>query len=248
MSGVQRSPLLARIGAGDCLGVAWMCLGSAALVELAARSRPDAILIDRQHGLWERRELEAAVAAAGPVPAIVRVAQCDSAAIGEALDSGAHGVMIPMVETAGQALGAVNSARYPPRGQRSAGGVRALADFAAFHARAQQTLVIAMIETVAGVANAAAIAAVADLDLVFIGPGDLALSLGVEPGAPAHAQACDEVLRACRAAGRPCGIFTHNAAAASERRTEGYAMVVLATDATLAVEGFAAAAASFRSA
>ena len=248
MTRTERAPLSAQIAAARCLGVAWMCYGSAALVEAAARAGPDAIVIDRQHGLWERRELEAAIAAAGAIPVIVRVAENSAAAIGEALDSGAEGVMVPLIESAEEAARAVRHARFPPRGTRSGGGVRPLHDFAAYRATAQQTAVIAMIETVAGVANAASIAAVADIDMIFVGPGDLALSLGVDPGAPAHAQACAEVLGACRAAALPCGIFTANTQAALQRRREGYAMVVVAADVALVIDGFAAATASFRSA
>ncbi len=99
---------------------------------------------------------------------------------------------VPPIESAEEAARAVRHARFPPRGARSGGGVRPLHDFATYRATAQQTVVIPMIETVAGVANAASIAAVADIDMIFVGPGDLALSLGVDPGAPAHAQACDQ--------------------------------------------------------
>lgn len=248
MNRPARPPLSAQIASAQCLGIAWMCFGSAALVEAAARAGPDAIVVDRQHGLWERRELEAATAAARAIPVIVRVAESSAAAIGEALDSGAEGVMVPLIETAEEAVRAVRHARFPPRGTRSGGGVRPLHDFAAYHAQAQQTVVIPMIETAAGVANAASIAAVADIDMIFIGPGDLALSLGVDARAPAHARACDDVLGACRAAALPCGIFTANAQAALQRRREGYAMVVVAADVALVIDGFAAATASFRSA
>ncbi|MEO8656380.1 MAG: hypothetical protein ABI409_19815, partial [Ramlibacter sp.] len=75
-----------RVAAGNCLGVSWLALGSAALVEIAAAARPDAIVLDQQHGLWERRELEAAIGlVSSDIPVLVRVAENSPLAIGTAL-------------------------------------------------------------------------------------------------------------------------------------------------------------------
>jgi 2-keto-3-deoxy-L-rhamnonate aldolase RhmA len=243
----QRPTLKKRLAAGECLGVAWLSLGSAALAELAARARPDAIVLDQQHGLWERRELEAAIGLVpSEIPVLVRVAENSATAIGTALDAGAEGVIVPLIESAEAAAQALRFSRYPPLGTRSGGGVRPLVDFAGYAAGASSIATLLMIETRAGLAAASAIAAAEGLDMVFIGPGDLALSLEVAPTHAEHAEACSAIRRASEAVGVPCGIYTGSAEAATARRAEGFRMVVVASDLDLAVRGFAQACAGFR--
>jgi 2-keto-3-deoxy-L-rhamnonate aldolase RhmA len=238
-----------RLGAGSCLGVAWLALGSAALAELAARSRPDALVLDQQHGLWERRELEAAIGLVpSEIPVLVRVAENSALAIGTALDAGAEGVIVPLIESAQAAAQAVRSSRYPPRGARSGGGVRPLQDFPGYLAGADAIATILMIETRAGLEQAEAIAATEGVDMIFIGTGDLALSIGAAASQPEHTEACAQIRRASEAAGVPCGIFTGSVEGARLRRDEGYSMVVVATDIDLAARGFAAGAQGFRGA
>lgn len=242
-----RATLRYRIASGRCMGVVWLALGSAAMVEIAARTRPDAIVLDLQHGLWERRELEAAIGLVPPeIPVIVRTAENSALAIGMALDAGAEGVMVPLVETAKQAARAVSYAKYPPEGSRSGGGIRPLADFAGYVAGADKICVMVMIETARGVANAEAIAAVPGVDMVFIGTGDLALSIGTFPQQHHdHAVACAEIHRACRKAWTPCGIFTMNLEQARMRRVQDYRMVVTTNDISLLSQSFAQAVAGF---
>ena len=129
----RRPTLRYRIDRGDCLGVVWLALGSVALVEIAARARPDAIVLDLQHGLWERTDLEAALGRAPPdVPVMVRVAENSPRAIGEALDAGAEGVIVPLVETAKAGRKAVRAARFPPHGSARAAACGRSHDFAAY--------------------------------------------------------------------------------------------------------------------
>ena len=203
--------LRARFARNLPLGVFWMATGSTAVMELAASAAPDAIVIDAQHGLWDRQNLEHAVGlASSRVPVLVRTADASAIAISQALDTGAEGVIVPLIETNTQAAAAVSAARFPPHGSRSGGGVRPLAqDFARYYAAANdRTVVGVMIETQRGVHNASAIANVKGIDFVLIGTGDLAISLGGFPNVDQrHEQACKTVLDACRAAGVPCGIF-----------------------------------------
>jgi 2-keto-3-deoxy-L-rhamnonate aldolase RhmA len=236
-----------RVAAGGCLGVSWLALGSAGLAEMAAAARPDAIVLDQQHGLWERRELEAAIGLVpSQIPVLVRVAENSAFAIGTALDAGAEGVIVPLIETAQEAAQALRSSRYPPRGNRSGGGVRPLRNFAGYLAGADAIATILMIETRAGVEQAAQIAATQGVDMVFIGSGDLALSLGADPAQPEYAAACAAIRRAGDAAGVPCGIFTGSLASARQRRDEGYRMVVVANDIALVGQGLASASDAFR--
>lgn len=243
-----RAPLRSRLDAADALAVSWLAMGSVAMVEAAARARPDAIVLDLQHGLFDRRDLEAAIGVVPrDVPVLVRVAENAATAIGAALDAGAEGVIVPLVETAEQAEAAARYARFPPHGVRSGGGVRPLADFGAYVSAAERgTVVIVMIETLEGLENAEAIAAARGVDMVFIGTGDLALCLGSgEDAARRHAESCAAIRAACERAGTPCGVFTGTLDAALARREEGYRMVVAANDVELVSRGFREAAEAF---
>ena len=247
----QEKPFLReRLRQGGALGVFWSVLGSPALVEIAVEAAPDAVVLDAQHGLWSRQAIEQVVGTVGwKRPVLIRVADGRPVSISEALDSGAEGVIVPLIETQEQASSAVAAARFPPHGRRSGGGVRPLkADFMNYyHAAKERTVVGVMIETVAGVRNAAAIAATPGIDFVLIGTGDLGLSLGGIPGShPDHKQACRSIQDACRDAGVPCAIFTSNADDAVTRRAEGYALVVAANDLDVVASGFGAAMQRFR--
>ncbi|MDP1910719.1 MAG: aldolase/citrate lyase family protein, partial [Hyphomicrobium sp.] len=96
----------------------WMSMGSTAIVELAASTKADAVVIDMQHGLWDRMSLEQAV---GTLPsrasALIRVADNTPLSIGQALDTGAEGVIVPMIESDAEAALAVAAARFPPHGR-----------------------------------------------------------------------------------------------------------------------------------
>ena len=242
MLDLTKSTLRGLFAAKPSLGVFWLSLGSLPAVEMAARAGADAIVLDLQHGLWDRGSFESAVLAAGSfVPVIARVADNTAPAISLALDAGCEGVLIPMIETADQAAKAVAFSRFPPAGMRSGGGVRpVVAGFGEYlKGVAERTVVGVMIETAAGVENAEAIAATPGLDFVLIGPGDLAISIGQAKG---HKQrfdkACARVLQACRTAGIPCAIFTMDAEAALARQAEGYNLVVLANDIEVTMRGF----------
>ncbi|MDI1294879.1 MAG: aldolase/citrate lyase family protein [bacterium] len=221
----------------------WFAMGSVPLVEIGAMDYFDAAIIDLQHGLWDRMTAHLAVSVLGAKPAIMRVAANTMPAIGEALDSGADGILVPLVETAEQARAAVSAATFPKDGIRSGGGVRPLSEgFTRYHKRSINPLIGVMIETATGVANAAEIAAVKGVDFVFIGTGDLALSLGCFPTIDdRHEQACQDILDACKAAAMPCGIFTTSAEAAAARIEQGYAMTVGANDVDILLHGFAQA-------
>jgi 2-keto-3-deoxy-L-rhamnonate aldolase RhmA len=246
-----RSQLRQRLADGQTIGAFWLALGSLALCELAIRAKPDAIIIDMQHGLWDRMSLEAVLGLIPPtIPALVRVEENSARCIGQALDAGAEGILVPLVETALEAQAAVAATRYPPLGARSGGGIRPLANFVDYVEAANRDILLGlMIETADGVGNAEAIAATAGVDLVFIGTGDLALSLGTFPNPdPRHAAACAAILAACCSADVFCGIFSNSSAAAATSRAQGYQLVVSANDIDIVTDGFARATAAFRGA
>jgi len=227
------NPLLERLASGGAVGSLWVGLGSVAAAEVMAEGRPDAMIFDMQHGLWDRQSLYHGFAAVrAKTQPVVRVAANDAAAIGDALDLGAAGVIVPLIESAQEAEAAVAAAKYPPEGRRSAGGVRPMLDFTHYAQSAnRQTLLSVMIETEKGLKNAAAIAAVPGVDLIFIGPGDLSLSLGAFPDLGAkHEQALQAILAACRKAGKPCGLFTFHSSHALDRLRQGFQWMVLGND------------------
>ncbi|MDF2808991.1 MAG: hypothetical protein K0S56_22 [Microvirga sp.] len=240
-----------RLQQGGPIGVFWFAMGSPALVEVSDEASPDAIVIDAQHGLWDRQSIEHAVGAVGRhTPVLIRTADNAPSSISQALDSGAEGVLVPLIETDDQAAQAVAASRFPPHGHRSGGGIRPLkGDFAAYCAAAnERTIVGVMIETERGVRNAAAIANTPGIDFVLIGTGDLALSVGCFPKIDArHEDACRTVFDACRNAGVPCGIFTPSADAAAKRINEGYALAVVANDIGVTASGFSSSMTQFSS-
>ena len=245
-----RQPTLKkRLSKGEALGVFWFALGSVSMIEAAIAAGAEAIVIDMQHGLFDRTTLEAAIAVVpAGVPCLVRVEDDSATAIGRALDAGAEGVIVPLIETGRQAARAVSACHYPQKGHRSGGGIRPLRQAGYMNAASDAVVVGLMIETKTGLANAAAIAATRNADFVFIGTGDLALSLGTPPGSAAHSKACVQILRACRKAGTPCGTFTMTPEAAAARTAEGFWMTVVANDVSAVGGAFSAAATAFKSA
>jgi len=232
------------------LAALWMSMGSTTIIELASTAQADAIVIDMQHGLWDRASLECAVGAvAAGTSALVRVADNTGVCIGQALDTGAEGVIVPLIENSNEAARAVAAARFPPQGRRSGGGVRPLAgDFLDYCASAnERTVVGVMIETASGVDNATAVARTPGVDFVLIGTGDLALSLGAGDSDGARREAaCRTVLQACRDAQMPCAIYTANVNEAIARVREGYAMVIAASDIAVVSRGFSEAMYRFK--
>ncbi|SEJ88574.1 HpcH/HpaI aldolase family protein [Paraburkholderia diazotrophica] len=225
----------------------WLSLGSPALCEMALDSSPCAIIIDRQHGLWGRGEMEAAIGVAhSHVPVIVRCSANDPHAIGESLDAGASSVLVPLIESASETRRAVRASRYPPEGSRSGGGIRPLAKGVnGMLDEGQRVTVGIMIETVEGVEHAEDILGVEGLDYVFIGTGDLNLSRGPDSSEMLEGD-YRTVLSAARKHKIRCGIFTTSASDAAARLAQGFDMVVAATDTGVFASGLGSVYAELR--
>ena len=215
------------------------------MAEFAAHARPAAIVLDLQHGLWERGTVEAAIASTGQrVPVIARCADNTHAAIAQALDAGAASVLVPLIETVDDARRALDASRYPPRGSRSAGGVRPLlGGVAAMLESRHAGLGRPDDRTVAGVENAQAIAALPGIDYLFIGTGDLSLSRGSsDPDVIGH----DCARRSWPPpALRPALRHLHRQrGAARQAHGQGYRMAVAASDIDLLKQGLQSALAA----
>lgn len=241
----MRPSLSERIKAGQAVGCLWLSSGTPAIAELARDAGVGAVVFDVQHGLWERASLEWGIGLLRDTPALVRVARNAPELIGAALDAGACGVIVPLVNTAQEAAAAVAAAHFPPHGIRSGGGIRPLRALAEYVERAAaETLVCVMIETQQGVENIDEIVRTPGVDLVFIGPGDLGLSFGVHDVA-ALEDAVMKVRDACATAGLACGIYCFGPEAAAERIRQGFRLVTIGDDIGLLRRGLAGATAAF---
>jgi len=216
----------------------WCSLGSAAAAEFMASQGWDSVTIDTQHGLIGYAEMLAmlqAVTASGVAP-MVRVAWNAPGEIMKALDAGAYGVICPMVNSRAECEAFVGACRYPPEGYRSFGPTRAAlvagVDYAA-HAN-REILTLAMVETAEALADVEAIAATPGLDLVYIGPADLSLSLGGPPVQDSmdagRLAAFDRILTACRAAGIRAGVHTGSVAYSQQMIARGFDLVTVGSD------------------
>lgn len=224
---VRNTPL-EKLRAGEpAFGLA-MASSDSLIAEIMARSGVDWIWVDEQHGSWDRAAMYRAIQViqlAG-CTVIVRAGSNEFFRIGRALDAGALGVIVPMVNSAEQAEAAVHAAKYPPRGGRSSGGVRLRFMGDDYRQAANDnTLVAVMIETVEAVEAIPRIAGVDGVDCLFIGPGDLSVSMGVEPGCDEHEEMLMRILREARAAGVPAGIACGTPEDAKRRADQGFQLV-----------------------
>ena len=217
---------------------AWLTIPDPYLAEIvAARAEVEAVTLDLQHGLFDTRsavECIRAIALRGKAP-LVRLPDHDAALIGFLLDAGAAGLIAPMVENAGEAEHLVAACRYPPKGRRSHGLTRGgLGRGADAFALAERKLLFAMIETGQALNACEQIVAVDGLDGLFVGPGDLGISLGIGPSQdrqePDITAALARVSKACKAAGRRCAVHAGSARYAAQMAGEGYDLVTVWVD------------------
>ncbi|GAB3630881.1 4-hydroxy-2-oxoheptanedioate aldolase [Microbacterium shaanxiense] len=221
---------------------AWICSGSPIAAEIVAGSGLDWTLIDGEHspiGLESTLSLLQAVAAY-PITPVVRVPSADATLIKQFLDLGAQNLLVPMVNNAAEAAAAVSASRYPPRGIRGVGS--ALARAAQFNRiedyllRAHEiTSLTVQIETDAAVQNAHAIAEVEGVDAVFIGPSDLAASMGLlgQQEHPDVIAAVEQTIAAVRDAGKPVGVNAFAPATARRYLDAGASFVLVAADVSI---------------
>ncbi len=230
----------------------WVCSGSPVVAEIVAGAGLDWLLIDMEHSPHSLESVLAqlhAVAGSASTP-VVRVPIGDAVTIKQVLDLGAQNILVPMVSTPAEARAAVAAVRYPPRGARGVGSALArsarwnrVADYLE-NADAYVSLFV-QIETAAGVDHAAEIAAVDGVDGVFVGPSDLAASLGFL-GDQTHPEVVAAVRRAfdaVRSAGKPVGVNAFDPAVAEAYVEAGAAFVLVGADVALLARGSEALAA-----
>jgi len=224
----------------------WQALASGYSAEICARQGFDWLLLDGEHSPNSIETLlaQAQAIAAFPVETIVRVAFGEPVVIKQYLDLGLHTLLVPMVETADHARELVRACRYPPHGIRGVSSATSRgADFGRdgdyLHTASERITLIVQIESRAGLDNLGAIAAVEGVDALFIGPSDLAASLG-HLGDPLHPEvtaAIDEARATIAAAGKPAGIFAVSPEHARQAIADGFAFVSVGTDIGLLISG-----------
>jgi len=216
--------------------VTFACAG---LAEFTAQLGFDFTLLDAEHGAMDAEPLEHMIRASQGVgvPAIVRVPYNRPEYVRRALDSGAHGVQVPLVNDAADARAAILPANFPPEGERGAAFLTRAAQYgleadrATYFKRANEAKLLSLhIETVDAVRNLDAILDVGGADVYFVGPGDLAVSMGygAEPNHPAVWAAIENCIRTICARGHIAGTLCVSAAQARQAITWGAHYVVAA--------------------
>lgn len=251
MNWIRQRVLERKLLAGTFLG-----LGSSLTAEIAAGSGFDWILVDLEHGAGDRPQLVGQLQAitGSPAAPVVRIHWNDQPTFKRILDLGASGIMVPFVSTPAEAEEAAASIQYPPEGERGVAILTRASGFGVhfdeyFEEANRNLLLVGQIESVEGVKNAEAIAAVDRVDVLFVGPMDLSVSLGIprQFDHPDFRAALAEVVEACKKHGKAAGILA-GAPAQLERFVEdGFTFIACGSDAGLVAAGMRNIVSSFDS-
>ncbi|WP_328814108.1 HpcH/HpaI aldolase family protein [Rhodococcus sp. NBC_00297] len=232
----------------------WITTGSPVAAEIMAGSGLDWVLIDMEHapnGL-ESVLVQLYAVSSYPVTPVVRVPAGDAVVIKQVLDLGAQNVLVPMVSTAEQARDVAAAAQYPPAGRRGVGSALArsgrwnrIENYLA--EAADHVSVFVQIETADGVDNAADIASTPGIDGVFLGPSDLAASMGLlgQQNHPDVVAAVTRAFDAVDSTGQPCGVNAFDPVRADAYAARGAAFLLVGADTALMARGSEALAERF---
>ena len=217
----------------------WLTFADAYAAEIAATADFDWLLIDAEHAPNDIRSILSQLQALAPYPAqpVIRPVEGDPALIKQLLDLGAQSLLIPMIETAQQAQLMVKSIHYPPNGIRGVGAAIARASkwnkISSYHDQIEdQICLLLQIESKAGLDNLDEILTVEGIDGIFIGPADLAASLG-HIGESGHPEVQDEISKAIKkitSKGKAAGILTTEPALAESYKQQGATFIAVGVD------------------
>jgi 4-hydroxy-2-oxoheptanedioate aldolase len=214
----------------------WVSIANTVTTEVMARSGFDYVCIDNQHGLVEYRDTVTLlqVLGLGDSAPLVRVPWNEPGIIGKMLDAGAGGVIVPMVNSPEEAAAAVAAMRYHPDGARSYGPTGVSLRHADYYGSANAAvLCVPMIETTTAVARIDDIVSVPGVDVVYVGPADLSVTLGLPPrnndDDPRFVEALEAIVASCRRSGVVAGC--HATPDLVARRAEmGFQMITAVAD------------------
>jgi 4-hydroxy-2-oxoheptanedioate aldolase len=243
------NPIKIRLARGEPCRGAWLSIPSMHSARLLSRLPLDWLAVDAEHAPTDANTLAQMVAviadSLGPVP-FVRLVQANIETVKRALDSGAFGIIAPMINTRAETEQVVAWAKFPPQGQRSFGSIYAPLAFGQsmpeyLQQANQQTMVIVQIENKSALGNLDAIFSTPGLDMAFVGPIDLSVSLGLEPipenTHPIFQEALNEIIHAASDRHLPLGIFCSDGKAAAERIKQGFLFVNVTSDARVLLHG-----------
>lgn len=219
---------------------AWTSLGHPSITEIFCQAAFDFIGIDIEHSTISHEQCQRIIAAAqaGGSLCLARIASHNLEMVKRLLDSGADGIIVPMVETPQEVQAIIQAMRYAPKGKRSFGVARAQGYGFDFELYAKEwnrsSILMVQIESQLGVDNIEEILSFDEVDAVMIGPYDLSGSLGI-PGQLEHQRVkdlCQRIIRACKKYKRSCGTQNIDPDLKSLRKnlSQGYTFVVLASD------------------
>lgn len=245
---MRANPVKKALQAGQPAVGTWLSLGSITAARFMARSGFSWLTTDIEHSLvdWETAtHMFGSIADAG-CTALARVPANRHDHIKRVLDNGAHGIVVPMVNTRQEALDAVAAAKYPPIGNRSVGGSVHALNFDTnandYYAHANdELLVVLQCEHIQAVEDADAIFSVPGIDAIFVGPHDLAASMrskdGKPPSGEATSQAMKKILETCKKHKVAPGLHCANAEEAKARIEEGWQFIAIASELRMMMNG-----------
>lgn len=228
----MKNPIRTTLEAGQASIGSWLNLTSPLSAEVMAAAGFQWLAVDAEHAAFDLGLIThtfRAIESRGAIP-LVRIWDHDPVTIARVLDAGAWGVVVPHVSNPEQAEKLAQATRYPPRGVRSVGTGRCITLDGYREWIDDEVLCIPQIEDMEGIEKAEQIASVEGINIGFLGPGDLALSMGVEVGHPDHEAALQRFREGCQRAGKPCGIPTRDAAGTKERIAQGFNFIDLSND------------------
>jgi 4-hydroxy-2-oxoheptanedioate aldolase len=256
-SELQLNPFKQALRNGQAQIGLWLGLADPYSAELLATTGFDWLLIDAEHAPNDVRQVLAQLQAIAPYPShpVVRPVEGNVALLKQYLDIGARTLLIPMIETAEQAVQMVAATRYPPRGIRGVGSALARASHwnqinNYLQEADAQICVLVQVESVKALANLEAIAAVEGVDGVFFGPADLSASMGYigNPAAPAVQKALLDGIAVVRKAGKAAGILSADQSLARQYLEAGALFVAVGVDTSLLVRAACNLAQNFKNA
>ena len=215
----------------------WLKVPSSVTAEVAALSGFDYVCIDMQHGFSDRNDLIPMLQAIQPHSprAIVRVPSNEPSVIGWALDAGATGVIVPLVNSAEEAEKAVKACLYPSKGNRSMGPTRAERVFGKEYVQGVENSIqcLPMIETLDALNNLESILSVDGVDSIYVGPSDLSVNLGLpkgnNDGNPKFDEALEMIVSSCEKYNVVPGIHA-NSSLADIRQQQGFRILTVVED------------------
>lgn len=245
---MRRNPVKRKLKSGQPSVGTWLSLGSIVASRFLARAGFDWLTVDIEHTHvdWETAtHMFATIADAGCV-ALARVPANRHDHIKRVLDNGAHGLVVPMVNSREEALHAVSAAKYPPVGTRSVGGSVHAMNFGTtaidyFQHADEEILVVLQCEHIQAVENADSIFSVPGIDAMFVGPNDLAASMrsrdGKPPSGAATAEAMKHILATCKKHGVAAGVHCFSPEEVLARIEEGWQFLAITSELRMMLDG-----------